>query len=118
MCIRDSVEPAVEAQVRGLVADLSGQFGGEAVVMHILHPDEIELPDVDRGIFIDSESGDKVRVDVPEIRDAYHQKMQEFLDGWEGRCTALGIDYCRMDTTEPYWQALERYLIGRASVGR
>lgn len=94
------------------------QFGGEAVVLHILHPDEIELPDVDRGIFIDSETGDKIRVDVPEIRDAYHAKMREFLDGWQARCTALGIDYCRMDTSEPYWQALERYLVGRASVGR
>ena len=94
------------------------QFGGEAVVMHVLHPDEIELPDFDRGIFIDSETGSKVRVDVPEIRDAYHAKMREFLDGWEARCTAMGIDYCRMETSEPYWQALERYLIGRAAVGR
>ncbi|QDT57225.1 hypothetical protein Pan44_52930 [Caulifigura coniformis] len=94
------------------------QFGGEAVVMHILHPDEIELPDVDRGIFIDSETGSKVRVDVPEIRDAYHAKMREFLEGWEARCTAMGIDYCRMETSEPYWQALERYLVGRAAVGR
>jgi uncharacterized protein (DUF58 family) len=94
------------------------QFGGEAVVMHILHPDEIQLPDVDRGIFIDAETGGKVRVDVPEIRDAYHRKMQEFLEGWEARCTAMGIDYCRMDTAEPYWQALERYLVGRAMIGR
>lgn len=94
------------------------QFGGEAVVMHILHPEEIQLPDVDRGIFIDSETGDKVRIDVPEIRDAYHAKMREFLDGWEARCATLGIDYCRMETTEPYWQTLERYLLGRAGIHR
>ena len=93
------------------------QFGGEAVVMHVLHPDEIQLPDVDRGIFIDSESGQRVRVDVPEIKDAYHAKMREFLDGWEARCAALGIDYCRVETTEPYSQALERYLLGRAAIG-
>jgi hypothetical protein len=57
-------------------------------------------------------------VDVPEIREAYRQKMRDFLDGWEGRCTALGVDYCRMETAEPYWQALERYLIGRAALSR
>ncbi len=94
------------------------QFGGEAVVMHVLHPDEIELPDLDRGIFIDSESQARVRVDVPEVREAYQAKMREFLNGWEARCQALGIDYCRMETSEPYSSALERYLMARSGVSR
>jgi uncharacterized protein (DUF58 family) len=69
----------------GVAAALASrvQFGGEAVVMHILHPDELRLPDIDRGLFIDSETGARVRVDVPEIRNAYHARVREHLDGWE-----------------------------------
>jgi uncharacterized protein (DUF58 family) len=93
-------------------------FGGEAVVFQILHQDELALPDIQNGIFVDSESGSRVRLDVPEIRASYEAKMQEFVRGWEQRCAGLGVDYFRAETSEPYASALERYLVGRAVVQR
>jgi len=92
--------------------------GGEAILFHTLHPDEVTLPDVEHGTFVDSESGQQVRLDVSEIRDEYADRMREFLDRWSARCRSLGIDYIRADTGEPYYEVLERYLIGRSALTR
>jgi uncharacterized protein (DUF58 family) len=92
--------------------------GGEAVVVHILHPDEITLPAIEHGIFVDSESGDRLRLDVADVRDAYQSRMQTFLKTWESQCEGLGVDYFLAEMNEPYFAALQRYLLGRASIGR
>ncbi|MFV0444918.1 MAG: DUF58 domain-containing protein [Planctomycetaceae bacterium] len=91
--------------------------GGEAVVFHVLHPDEMKLPDLDHATFIDSETRERVRLSVAELRSVYAEKMDVFLRGWESRCRSLGIDYIRAVTSLPYHQMLERYLIGRAARG-
>lgn len=89
------------------------QSGGEAIVFQVLHPDELNLPDIEHGLFIDSETAARVRLDVGEIRDEYKQRVREFVDGWSRRCVGLGIDYARAVTNEPYYRVLERYLVGR-----
>ena len=45
--------------------------GGEVILFHILHTDELRLPPVENGIFIDSESWAKIRLNVEDIRDAH-----------------------------------------------
>jgi uncharacterized protein (DUF58 family) len=90
------------------------QSGGEAIVFHVLHPDELDLPDIEHGLFIDSETAGRVRLNVSEIRPAYQERMREFLDTWAKRCLGLGVDYARCMMSEPYFRNLERYLIGRA----
>jgi uncharacterized protein (DUF58 family) len=104
----DRVATALSARQHG---------GGEAVVFHVLHPDELQLPDVDHATFIDSESGERVRLSVGEIRDQYAARMSAFLETWAARCRAMGIDYIRAVTSEPYHRVLERYLVGRAARG-
>ena len=106
----------VDAVARSLSA--RAHSGGEIVVFHVLHPDELQLPDVEHGTFVDSESGDRVRLSVDELRSRYTERMQQFLTSWEARCRAMGVDYVRAVTTEPYHRVLERYLIGRASLVR
>lgn len=88
--------------------------GGEAVLFHVLHPEELDLPRLDHATFIDSESGGRVRLNIDELRSEYAIRMQQFLDVWSARCRSLGIDYLRTVTSEPYYRVLERYLIGRA----
>ncbi|MCA9054465.1 MAG: DUF58 domain-containing protein [Planctomycetaceae bacterium] len=92
--------------------------GGEVVVFHVLHPDELNLPEVEHGTFVDSESGERVRLSVDELRTEYSTRMKAFLDSWQARCRAMGADYIRAVTSEPYYRVLERYLIGRASLAR
>jgi len=90
------------------------QAGGEAIVFHVLHPDELNLPDIEHGMFIDSETSARVRLNVAEIRQQYQAKIQAFLDTWAKRCLGMGVDYARAVMSEPYHRILERYLIGRA----
>lgn len=104
----DRTAAALAARVHG---------GGEAVVFHILHPDELRLPDVEHATLIDSETGGRVRLSIDEVRDQYAERMQAFLSTWESRCRSLGVDYIRAVTSEPYFQVLERYLIGRSMHG-
>jgi hypothetical protein len=44
--------------------------------------------------------------------------MQAFPREWESRCAGLGVDYFRAEMNEPYFAALERYLIGRSAILR
>ena len=89
--------------------------GGESVVFHVLHPDEINLPDIEHGLFIDSETQARVRLNVHDIRATYQARVREFLDVWAGRCRGLGVDYARALMSQPYYHVLEHYLAGRAS---
>lgn len=88
--------------------------GGEAIVFQVLHPDELNLPDIEHGLFIDSETAARVRLNVAEIRQQYQDKIKAFLDNWAKRCLGMGVDYARAVMSEPYYRILERYLIGRA----
>lgn len=92
--------------------------GGEAVVFHVLHPDELRLPDVDHATFVDSETGQRVRLSVDEIRAQYAERMEQFVETWSARCRALGVDYIRAVTSDPYHRVLERYLARRAAQQR
>lgn len=91
------------------------QSGGEAVLFHVLHPDELQLPDIEQATFVDSETGQRVRLSIAELRAQYTERMKQFVDTWAARCRSLGVDYIRATTSDPYHRVLERYLIGRAS---
>lgn len=90
--------------------------GGEVILFQVLHPHELHLPDMDYGVFIDSETRSTVRLNVPDIRETYDRRMQEFLESWRKASAARGIDYNLVTTADPYHTALEKYLVHRASV--
>lgn len=91
--------------------------GGEAILFHVLHGDEIRLPPIENGTFIDSETRGRVHLNVLDVRTAYQTKVEEFLDGWRALARANGISYSLAATSEPYERVLERYLTRRASRG-
>lgn len=88
--------------------------GGEAIVFHVLHADELRLPPVENGIFIDSETGARLRLNVEDIRTAYDAKIREFREGWSRLTKANGINYSLCPTSDRYDFVLERYLTRRA----
>lgn len=92
--------------------------GGEAVLFHVMHADELELPDLQDAVFLDSETSHRVRLNVPDIRQAYRRRVREFLAGWQSACRVRGMDYNLVSTATPYEKVLERYLFGRASLMR
>lgn len=94
---------------------LFAHHGGEVVVFHVMHPDELKLPELDDAIFTDSETGGRLSLKVPDVREAYEQRVRQFLDGWSSGCRKRGFDYQLVDTADPYHQSLERFLFTRAS---
>ncbi|HUE14638.1 MAG TPA: DUF58 domain-containing protein [Planctomycetaceae bacterium] len=91
--------------------------GGEAILFHVLHGDEIRLPQIENGIFIDSETRARVRLNVEDVRTTYEAKLQDFLDSWLRQAKANAINYSLCPTTDPYERVLERYLTRRAVRG-
>ncbi len=89
--------------------------GGEAIVFHILHEDEWQLPDMQEAIFIDSETERRVRLNVPDIRLSYESRIKELCDNWHDDLTARGIDYHHVSTATHYHDALRDYLFTRAA---
>ncbi len=90
--------------------------GTDVIVFHVLHPDELRLPDLDDAVFVDSESGRRVTMNVRDVRERYHETLHVFLDGWAAGCKRAGFDYNLVSTATPYSTALERYLLTRASL--
>jgi len=99
-----------------VLAALSGWVsrGGEVIVCHVLHEDELHLPDLSDAVFIDSETGGRVRADVPDIRGRYEAELARVSDLWARSLAAVGVDYHRVGTGTPSHEALRDYLVSRA----
>jgi len=76
--------------------------GGEVIVFQVLHDDEIELP-----------VGDRVRVDVPSIRDNYRNEMSQFIGDCRKKCVQQGFGYNLVRTSESYTKVLQQYFARR-----
>ncbi len=90
--------------------------GGEVILFHILHADELKLPQVHEAVFIDSEDSRRVPMNVQDIRPAYARKLDQFLSTWSSACRGRGIDYKLVSTATNYSEALQEYLFQRASM--
>ena len=90
--------------------------GHEVIVFHTLHADELRLPDLSEAVFVDSESGREVRVNVEDLRADYETKMKAQIDRWRRVLMARGVDYNLVSTATPYHEALRGYLFNRASL--
>ena len=104
---------------RDLILDALGIFphrGSEVIVFHTLHADELRLPDLAEAVFVDSETEERVRLNVDDVAPAYESRLKQFLERWQRGCAARGIAYNLASTSVPYHQTLERYLVRRANL--
>lgn len=90
------------------------QRGGEAIVFQVLHDDELELPkSLKSGMFIDSESGQRIQIDPPAIAADYRQTMHKFTQECADNFKQLGVDYNLVKVQTHYAIALEKYFAQR-----
>ena len=82
----------------------------EILLLHVVDPDELNLPDAAVARFVDMETQEEVEVDPEEIRAAYRQNMKQVLDTLAGEANARCIQHRVVDTREPYLAAIEAYL--------
>lgn len=125
--LRQSLEDAAQrTKRRGIVvlaSDMLGEGKGaieglvgltarghDVLVLHVLHPDELELPDVGAARFVDSESDERLDTETEPVREAYQKQLEAFLDDTRRRCTAAGAGYVLASMSEPPERTLARAL--------
>ena len=87
--------------------------GHEVTVIQVLDPDEIEFPFEDPHLFESMEDDRSVLTFPREVRQAYLQEMQTFLDTTRRALAESGITHELARTDEPPHQPLLRWLSGR-----
>lgn len=92
--------------------------GHEVLVMHVLDPDELELPFNDLIMFRDIEGSEELLAEPWAFRKAYQAAMQRFLDEVRGACGNRGIDYVPLRTDQPLADVLSHYLHARERLKR
>lgn len=91
------------------------QRGHDVAMMHLLSPDELELPFSDHVELEDAESGARRLVDTVGVRATYAAAMRDFLERCRSAATRDGVDYALLRTDAPPASALREYLIKRAA---
>lgn len=92
------------------------QRGSEVIVFHVMDADELVLPDLADALFEDSETGQKVRLNVDDVRETYSRNLEAYLKRWQDLTRARGVDYNLVSTGVPYWKSLEDYMFSRATI--
>lgn len=93
--------------------DALGQFAHrrfDILLLQIVDPDELQLPDLQMARLVDVETGDEVQVEPDEIREAYQRHMKEWVDDLVERASHRRIQHALVSTRNPYLEAIEAYL--------
>jgi len=98
----------VVSTVRGL-----RNAGHQVVVMHVLDPAELYLPQSNEALFVDPESGLEVATTVADVRAAYQATVREALAEWRRSLTAYGASYEPVITDAPFGVPLRRAFSAR-----
>jgi len=99
---------AVVATARGL-----RHAGHQVVVMHVLDPAELDLPQSNEALFVDPESGVEVAATVADVRAAYRETVREAMAEWRRSLTGYGATYEPVLTDAPFGVALRRAFSAR-----
>jgi uncharacterized protein (DUF58 family) len=87
--------------------------GSEVVVFHVLDRAEVTLPYTRASRFTDPESGRELLVSPGAIRDEYRHAVQQWCDTHARRLREAGVDYVRVDTSEPLESVVLSWLAHR-----
>ncbi|MCF7954633.1 MAG: DUF58 domain-containing protein [Phycisphaerae bacterium] len=90
--------------------DLYRHRNFEVILFHVLHKNELTLPDIASVNFIDSESGEKLSSIPGDIRGSYERELAEYSDSIASTARDRKIDYQLISTETPYVAALQEYM--------
>ncbi len=69
-------------------------------------------------VFIDMETGEKVRLQSNQVKDYYIERMKEYTDALRMKCLQYKIDFVEADINQGFRQVLQAYLVKRAKMSR
>lgn len=91
--------------------------GHDVLVLHILDPDELQLPFTLPSMFVDMEEPARLPVDPESLRSAYRERVERFLKECRDKCGQAGAHYLRLTTDTDEASALGFYLAWRSRRG-
>jgi len=91
--------------------------GHDILVLHILDPDELELPFTLPSMFVDMEEPAQLPVDPESLRASYKRRVERFLKECRDKCGQAGAHYFRLTTDTDEASALGLYLAWRSRRG-
>ncbi len=90
--------------------------GHEVVVFHLLDATELRF-DFDKvRDFVDLETGERIEVHGPVFRDAYRERVIQWIESRRQAMNACRAEYVQLETSEPFARGLARYLHLRRAV--
>lgn len=87
--------------------------GWEVIVMHIVHPDEEQLPQATALRFVGLENEGAISATPDDVRVDYARRFEAHASMIRTLALATGCDYVRASTAVPYMQTLGRFLVER-----
>ena len=91
----------------------------EVVLFHVVdHSKEMAFEYENRPtIFVDMESGDKIRLQPNQIKEFYVEQVSKFTDSLKARCLQYKIDFVECDINKGFKDILQTYLLKRTKMG-
>ena len=91
----------------------------EVILFHVVDKDkELEFEYDNRPyMFIDMESGEKVKLRSNEVKQLYRKQMDEMLAKLRMKCLQYKIDFIPTDIRSGYRSILQSYLVKRSKMG-
>lgn len=90
----------------------------EVILFHVTdHTTEIDFSFAERPhLFIDLESGDKIKLQPSQIRHSYAARARSELNYLKNKCGQLGIDFVAADVADDYNHIFNSFLIKRSKM--
>ncbi len=90
----------------------------EVVLFHVVdHSKEMAFEYENRPtIFVDMESGDKIRLQPNQIKSFYVEQVSKFTDSLKARCLQYKIDFVECDINKGFKEILQTYLLKRTKM--
>lgn len=82
----------------------------EILLLHVVHPHELDLPSVNAARFHDLETHEEIEVEPEEIRAAYRESARNRVDRLAREANFRRISHSLVHTDRPYLDAIEAYL--------
>ena len=82
----------------------------EILLLHVVHPHELDLPGVHAARFQDLETREEIEVEPEEIRAAYRESARRRVDRLAREANHRRITHALVHTDRPYLDAIEAYL--------
>jgi uncharacterized protein (DUF58 family) len=67
-------------------------------------------------IFVDMESGERIRLQPHQIKDFYTEQVGKFTDSLKARCLQYKIDFVECDINKGFKEILQTYLVKRTKM--